>query len=487
MRTPVRDERGRTADRGRASAPSGPLARSVLETDRDRANARNLEFTHSRTPPRHSTEVHPVMSAPNRKPLPEDPQGSPEGTSVPAGPVLYCARQPILDRRSQVHGYELLYRSGPENRFTASNADWASTVNVEQSSTAFGLDLLVGDRRAYVNLTRSALVNEIHRLLPRDRVVVEILESVTADDAVLDTCRRMRSEGWRLALDDYAGEPERAPFLDLVHVVKCDLVRWPGALDAREVARLRVHGVETLAEKVETPEQAQAALDAGHSLLQGYHFCRPEMIAVRDLPPAKVSVLRFMAEITTPDLSYERLEQVFRADVGLTLRLLRHLNSAAFGLRHEVQSVHHALELLGERPLRRWALMLAMMSLCEDRPHELLVTALSRARFAESVAPSTGLAEHGPELFLTGMLSLVDGMVGRSKDEVLSSLALPDEVRDAVLHRGSPYEPVLDLVTAYQHGDWSRVDQHRERCPLDDVTLDAAYLDSLQWAEAVAT
>jgi EAL and modified HD-GYP domain-containing signal transduction protein len=359
-------------------------------------------------------------------------------------------------------------------------------VSLEQSSTAFGLDVLVGDRRAYVNVTRGALLAEYHRLLPRDRVVVELLESVTPDAEVLAACRRMRAEGWRLALDDYAGEPEREPFLELVDVVKCDLVRWPAALEPSAIARLRERGLQTLAEKVETPEQAQAALAAGHALLQGYHFCRPEMIAVRDLSPAKTSVLRFMAEVTAAELSFERLEAVFRADVGLTVRLLRHLNSAAFGLRHEVHSVHHALELLGERPLRRWALMLGMMSLCEDRPHELLVTALSRARFAEAVAPETGLAEHGPELFLTGMLSLVDGMVGRPKPEVLSSLALPDEVRDAVLHRGSPYEAVLDLVTAYQHGDWRRVDENRARCPLDDRTLDEAYTDSLQWAEAVA-
>ena len=427
------------------------------------------------------------MSQPNRQQMPEDRNPSPELPADARDPMLYCARQPILARDGALFAYELLFRSGPENRYPGVNTDWASAANIEQGTTAFGFDTLVGRHPAFVNLSHGALLADHHRMLPNERVVVELLESVPADEHTLRACHRMRAAGYRIALDDYAGEPERAAFLPLVDYVKTDLAAWPEALDPNVVQHLRRHGAHLIAEKVETRAQAKAAIAAGYEFLQGYHFCEPEMIAIRDLPPSKVSVLRFLAEVSAETVSMERLQEVFRADVGLTVRLLRHLNSAAFGMRHEVQSIQHALEMLGERPLRRWAAMLAMMTLCEDRPHELLVTALSRGRFAERVAEPIGMSQHGNELFLAGMLTLVDSMVGRPKPELLNGLAVSAPVRDAVLSKPSPLTPVLTLVTAYQHGDWPLVEAARAHFGVQPPTLDAVYLESLQWAEAVAS
>ncbi len=422
----------------------------------------------------------------NRNNVPQTPPEGADGSSGSSTSMLYAARQPILDSHDKVYGYELLFRSGPENRFTATDIEWASAANLEQGATAFGLDTLVGDRRAFVNLTRGAILGEFHRLIPRERVVLEILEDVEPDADVLAVIRRARHEGYLIALDDYAGEPSRDAFLPHVDIVKADLRRWPQALEWRSAAKLRNQGVRLLAEKVETLEEADKARNMGYELLQGYFFCQPQMMAVRDLPPAKTSILRFMSEMSAPEIKHERIEELFRADVGLTVRLLRYLNSASFGLRQEVQSIGHAINLLGERPLKRWSLMLAMMVLCDDRPQELLVTALSRARFAERVAPSSGLAEHDQELFLAGMLTLVDSMVGRPAEEILAGLAINDTVRNAVLRRESPLGPVLDLVTAYQKGDWTLVKSTREHVQVETTALDEAYADSIRWAEEVS-
>src|SRR5262249_41905295 len=314
-------------------------------------------------------------------------------------------------------------------------------------------------------------------LLPRERVVLELLETVEPDAEVQAACRRLKTNGYMLALDDYAGAAELEPLLDLVSLVKVDVRLWPDAFAPAALAPLQRRKLVLLAEKVETHDEAGAALAAGYDLLQGYYYCRPQLIEGRDLPPSKLAVLRFLAEMSAEDTSFERLEELFRADVGLTLRLLRYLNSAAFGWRQEIASLHHALELMGERPLRRWAMMLAMMTLCDDRPHELLVTALSRARFAERISGPVGLPDREHELFLAGMLSLVAAMVGRPAPEILSGLSLPEDVSQAVLERGSPLGPVLDLVTAYERGDWQRVDEARGDCPVDDDTLDSAYVD----------
>lgn len=433
-----------------------------------------------------SSERKKVPNGFAAEPVDSAASGASEPAPAKGGTVIYSARQPILDRRANVYGYELLFRSGPENRFTAADPEWASATSLEQSATAFGLDRLVGDRRAFVNMSRGALLAEYHRLLPRERVVVELLEDIEPDPRVLDVCRQMRADGYTLALDDYAGDIAAEPFLDIVQVVKVDVRQWARAFEPEALRPLKQRGLTLLAEKVETHEEERAALAAGYDLLQGYYYCKPQMIEIRDLPPSKISVLRFLAETSSEDTSFARLEELFRSDVGLTVRLLRYLNSAAFGWRHDVSSIQHALGLMGERPLRRWAMMLGMMTLCDDRPHELLVTALSRARFAERIGTPDGLPDREHELFLTGMLSLVDAMVGRPACEILAGLALPASVSEAVLERATPLGPVLDMVTAYERGDWQQVNATRSRCPVDDRALDEAYVDSLAWAEATA-
>jgi EAL and modified HD-GYP domain-containing signal transduction protein len=413
------------------------------------------------------------------------PSAAAPGTPA-VGRTLYAARQPILGRTSQLEGYELLFRGGPENRFDCPDADFASAATIEQSATAFGLDGIVGDRRAFLNFTRRALLMGYHRMLPPERTVIELLENIEPDREVLDACRAMRAEGYRVALDDYTFRAESEPLLDVVDVVKVDLRLAANACDPRRLERLHGRKLQLLAEKVETHEEHRAALGAGYQLFQGYFFCKPQMIETRDLPPNKLTSLRFMAEMSREDVSIDKIEELFRHDPALTVRLLRYLNSAAFGWRHEIDSLRHALAVIGVRPLRQWALMIGMLRLGSDRPHELSLTALSRARFAERIAPPSGLQEHQGELFLGGLLSLVDTMVGRPLPEVLSGLAVSERVRAALLGREGPLAPPLTLVSAWQTGDWASVESARRACPVDDRSLGEAYVDSLAWAEATA-
>jgi EAL and modified HD-GYP domain-containing signal transduction protein len=393
------------------------------------------------------------------------------------------ARQPIFDRASQTAGYEILFRRTAENRYDATDHDAATAISIEQSLTAFGFDFLVGDRQAYVNLTRDALVREYYKLLPRERTVIELLEAIQPDAEVIEACRRARAQGYTLALDDYAGKPESEAFLPLVDVVKVDLRLYPAGFEPEIAERLRAGGRRLLAEKVESREENQRVLAAGYDLVQGFYYCKPQMLEARDLPPSKLSQLRFLTEVTREDASFEKLEEVFREDVGLTMRLLRYLNSAAFGWRHEVTSLHHALALMGLSPLRKWATMMGVLALSEGESPELAVTSLARARFAERLGEPAGLKQQELELFLAGMLSVVDVMVGRPIQEVLANLAVPPSVKGALVEGHSSLSPVLDLVTTYERGDWGAVDIARQKLGLDGKVLDEAYVSSLQWAE----
>ena len=408
----------------------------------------------------------------------------PDRAPEPTAPEIFIARQPIFDRQSEVSGYELLFRGSRENRFSGADVDLASVMTLEQSAAAFGLDRLVGERTAWVNLTRDALLNDYYRILPAHRTVIELLESVEPDTAVIEACRRLKANGYFLALDDYAFAAAAAPLLDVADLVKVDFMKSELACDAGALARLRGSGVRLLAEKVETLDEHRAALAAGYDLFQGYYYCRPEMIETRDLPPSKLAQLRFLAEVTRPDASFERLEELFRQDVSLTTRLLRYLNSAAFGWRHEVASLGHALALMGLEPLRQWATMMGFVALGGDRPRELIVTGLSRARFAEELAAPSGLPEHRNDLFLTGMLSIVDCMVGRPMREILDGLAVPKPVRSALTGDEHPVGTVYHAVQAFERGDWDAEAITQAHLPLG--VMNEAYVRSLFWAEASA-
>ncbi len=419
-------------------------------------------------------------SRPDQEPATE-PSAPLEETPAPE---VFVARQPIFDRRSVVAGYELLFRGSRENRYDARDADLASATTIERSANAFGLDELVGERTAWVNLTRDALLGEYYRILPPERTVIELLESIHPDAKVLEACRNARAQGYRLALDDYTFSAEAAPLLEVAHLVKVDFLQTGVGCDLKKVERLRDRGLLLLAEKVETLAEHRAALGAGYDYFQGYYFCKPEIIETRDLAPSKLSQLRFLAEVTRGDTSFERLEALFRSDPALTTRLLRYLNSAAFGWRHEIQSLGHALALMGLEPLRKWAMMMGFVALGNERPRELVVTALSRARFAEELAAPSGMPEHGLHLFLTGMLSVVDAMVGRPLREILDGLAVPAPVHAALTGGDHPVGAVFRVVRAYERGDWRALEAVGPACPLP--ALNAAYRRSLSWAETIA-
>ena len=255
-------------------------------------------------------------------------------------------------------------------------------------------------------------------MLPAERTEIELLETITPDAEVMSACRQLKSEGYALALEDFTNTSDIQPLLALADVVKMDFRQSANACDAQVIHGLRRYGAKLLAKKVETRDEQRLAAAAGYDFFQGYFYCRPEMIEARDIPPSKLSQLRFLAEVNKDEVSFDRLEELFRQDGGLTVRLLRYLNSAAFGWRHKVPTLGHALSLMGVRPLRKWATRMGLLQLNEGSPPELAGTALARARFAERIGPPAGVECQEVELFLTGMLSVVDAMLGRPAREV---------------------------------------------------------------------
>ncbi len=369
---------------------------------------------------------------------------------------VFVARQPIFDSRTSVYAYELLFRSGAENVFSSSDPDAASARVMADSSSLFGLDSLTAGRRAFVNVTRRVLIEGLCLLLPKDWLVVELLETIEPDPEVVAACRDLKDAGYPLALDDFVDRPDYAPLIELADFIKVDFMA-SGPEERRRLAERYGSNAHMLAEKVETANDVQTGLEIGYEYFQGFFFCKPEMISRNEIPGFKLNYLRLLEQISHPDLDFDQLQRIVGQDVSLTVKLLRLLNSAAFGFQHEVKSVKQALVLLGELQVKRWATLLALVDIAQDKPPELVITCLIRARLCELLAPIVGQSDRKNDLFLVGMFSLLDAIVGRPLEELISEMPLSDEIRRGLLDDASPLGRVRLLAVALERGNWDQI------------------------------
>ncbi len=398
---------------------------------------------------------------------------------------IYVARQPIFDRSGQVYAYELLYRSCLDNYFAHYDGDEASSTVINDSMFGFGLESLTGGKTAFINLTRTVLLNEWVTVIPKELVAVEVLETVEPDDAVIDACKKLKQNGYTLVLDDFVYDEKFEPLLALADVVKIDFIVSSKEERAAMCQRFSDAPFTLLAEKVETHEEYQEALELGFSYFQGYFFCKPEVISRKDVPGFKLNYLRFLQELNRPDLDYSNMEKVIKQDMALSYKLLRYINSVAFGWRKKVESIKQALVMLGERPLKKWASLAAFSSIAEDKPPELLTTSLVRAAFCESIAADVAMKDKELDLFFIGMLSVVDALVDRPIDEILDEINISDEVKAALTDGGTPAANVLQLIISYQQADWDKVADMIELLGVDEARVPELYYEAIAWADEV--
>ncbi|HEX5923427.1 MAG TPA: HDOD domain-containing protein [Baekduia sp.] len=353
------------------------------------------------------------------------------------------ARQPILDRRQRLKGYELLHRG------SATDGEQATAQVLLAAFGDIGLSSLVGAMPAWINVSRRFLLDVDPLSLPPGEVVLELLEDQLLDDELLGRLRQFVEAGFPITLDDFVYGPEADELLGLASIVKIDVLAG-GTEHAAEQARLlRPFGVTLLAEKVEDRAMFEDCLALGYELFQGYFFCRPEIVTGREIPSSASCSLHDIAVLTRPDATFEEIEAIVTRDPGLTLRLLRLLNSAHYALRRRIISVHDAVTMLGPRTVRQWAMMLVLSGI-STHCDELVPTALSRARTLSRLAQ---LRDGDADIaFSVGLLSVADAMLGVSMADALDGIPLHEAVIDALLHRAGPDGAALTAVLAYEWG-----------------------------------
>lgn len=396
---------------------------------------------------------------------------------------IFVARQPIFMRDQRVYGYELLYRSGDGNHFQEPDGDKASLCVIRNALLVIGLDRVTGGKRAFINFTKSLLLNGAASLLPKRIAIVEILEDIAPDPEVLAACRKMRQQGYTLALDDFVlRKNECNPFTELVDIIKVDFMGTrPG--DRKTIAEQYGHnaGIKLLAEKTETREDFQEAMDLGFSLFQGFFFSKPVLISKRDIPGYKITCLQVLKELNREELDFEALQKVIKRDPCLTYMLLKYLNSPFLGLRCQISSIKQALIILGDMEIKKWCSLSVLNQMGKDQPVELLRMALLRASFCESLALKVGLAGKKSELFLMGLFSFMDVILGRPLHEILEDVPIQRELKEALLGKSNAYRKIFDLVVAYERGQWPDVVLLTKDLKLQEEELPRVYAHSLDW------
>lgn len=415
--------------------------------------------------------------------VPSDSAPNGGRTGAPFVADVCVARQPIFHTNGDVFGYELLYRRVSTDT-AAGNSDrnvMAADVIIHTLSN-IGLHQLTSGRSAFMNFTRDMLISRAYTLIPPESVVVELLETVEPDEEVEHACEDMVSSGYALALDDFVWSPDYRRLLELATIVKVDVLDQPAAKLDEIAQRLAPYDVRLLAERVETADVRATCIGLGYELFQGYFYARPEMVVRRALKTDELTIVQAMSVMRDQKTSDADAEKVFSADLGLSYKLLRLVNSAARGGRG-IESIRHAVQLVGRNELSKWLALLLVSSMASrgGANRELLHLAIQRARMCELLAKPTGHDREAGALFLVGLFSLLDAISGVPMPELLDAVPLAPALREALLARTGPYASALTLAEAYEQGEWSAVERQALSSGLDAAAIGALYVQSLEW------
>lgn len=391
------------------------------------------------------------------------------------------ARQPIFNTRMKVVAYELLCRSSHINRADFSNGDAASSQVLLNAFTELSINNVVGKHLAFINFTRNLL--QTPPPFDRKQLVVEVLEGQKVDAAMLHALKVLREHNYTIALDDFVLTPETQSLIPYADIIKLDVLQLSATEVVAHVKHIQPYGIKLLAEKVETYEMLEFCKAAGFDLFQGYFLARPQIISGRKMPDNKQSVLQLLAALQDPDVPVDKIEKMLARDTVLSFKLLRLVNSAAFGLARKVDSLKQAIMLLGLNKIKNWVNILAMSNL-GDKPHELSVSALTRARMCELVANQLNGKAKADGFFTVGLLSTLDAFMDAPMATLLNSISLSQHINDAILKQLGNEGKVLEIITYYEKGEWDKIDwEYLATNNISAEKLAQIYVETLEWVD----
>jgi EAL and modified HD-GYP domain-containing signal transduction protein len=397
---------------------------------------------------------------------------------------FYAARQPILDKEKKLFGYELLFRDSIDNVFPNVDGDEATTKMVEASKFNLGVGEFTANKPAFINFTFETLSSGYANMLATDEVVIEILETVKPGKKLLAICKDLFEQGYTLALDDYEHQKVWMHFFPYIKIIKIDW-KISSIEQIKEIkhAIAKFPDIKLLAEKVETYEEYNLALELGFELFQGFFFAKPEMVKTKTLSPSQMAMAELLYETSKPELDLTSITSVFERDVTLSYKLLRYANSAIFRRRNEISSIKQALVILGSLELKRFMGLMFAVNVNPDKPTELINSAMARAKFCELVATDISAPVDTSIAFLTGLLSLIDAILDESLETILEKLPLAQEIKEPLLTKKGVLAELIQLLAFIEHAQWEKTTILMKKLGIEKEKVIKDYNEALAWAD----
>ena len=400
---------------------------------------------------------------------------------------FYAARQPILDKNKNLFAYELLFRDSIDNIFPDIDGDEATSKMIEASKFNMGIHEFTGNKPAFINFTLETLSKGYAGMLTNEEVVVEILETVKPGKKLLALCKDLYEKGYTLALDDYEHQGVWAHFYPYVKIIKID-VQATGVDEIKQIKQAieKFPHIQLLAEKVETHEEYNQALELGFEYFQGFFFSKPEMVKAKNLSPSQMAMAELLYETSKPEMDLASITSVFERDVSLSYKLLRYANSAMFKRASEISTIKQALVILGSAELKRFLGLMFAANVNPDKPTELINMAMTRAKFCEQIAGKVNAPLDTSLAFLTGLLSMIDAILDESLESIMEKLPLAQEIKDPLLTRKGVVAALIKLVELIEHAEWDKTAIVMEKLQLEKDQVVEAYNEALAWSDEQA-
>lgn len=399
---------------------------------------------------------------------------------------IFIARQPILDKQSKTYAYELLYRDGKANAFNPNtDGNIASMSVISDAITEFGLEKITGKTLAFINFTRDLILKDYAYFFKPQDVIVEILEDVAVDALLIAKVKKLYDDGYTIALDDFVGTDAYNAIMSYVKIIKVDFMLTNFSQRKAIADEYKHKNILLLAEKVQTREEHEQALAMGYVLFQGYYFAKPSIHTRKKVELSSNSYMSVIAQLNIQEPDFDDVASTIKADVNLTYKLFRLVNSAYFYRGVEINSVKNAVVMLGLKEIKKWITLIMIRDISQSKPDELVRTTLVRARFAEKLSSIMGQKEAKDDAFFVGMFSLIDVIVDNDLEEVLKELPISERVKTALLTKKTLLAQILALVEAYENGKWTAVATLSKTLDIDQSKIANAYTDALDYAQTV--
>lgn len=387
-------------------------------------------------------------------------------------------RQAILDVKQEIYAYELLYRDGNQNRASILDGNEATARVLVNTFCEMGLEQIVDQSKAFINMTDALFLDHLYEILPPEQVVLELLETVDPTPEMIQSIKKVRDQGYQVALDDFVFGEAYRELVELANFIKMDVMALTIPQLEAQVKVLQSYPVQFLAEKVESHEVFVQCQKLGFALFQGYYFCKPEIIKGTRLSNNRMSLVLLLAKLQQEDITIPELEELIKTDLALSVKLLRYVNSAFVGLPKSVDTISQAICMVGTDRMRQWASVMVLANF-ETKPVELMRIALVRARMCEEVCREKSIPS-GPG-FTVGLFSVLDAFFDCEMSQLMEQLPLSGAIQLALLERKGELGEVLENVVAYEQTRWEAMDgSHTSLSQLRNI-----YWQSIAWTDQV--